>query len=141
MKEKETMEKLLERQTRYAKWQCLLLSVVTLFCAGVFFVVLTALPRLRSFSGQLTTALSELERLAVQTETILVNLDTVTGELAQADLKGMVADVDTFVVTGQNAVEQVTEKLNILDFETLNRAIRDLADVVEPLARFFNVFN
>ena len=74
-------------------------------------------------------------------DTILTNLDTVTRELAQADLKGMVADVDSFVTTGQGAVEQVTEKLDIIDFETLNRAIEDLADVVEPLARFFNVFN
>ena len=51
------------------------------------------------------------------------------------------ADVDAFVTTGQSAVEQATEKLSIIDFETMNKAIADLADVVEPLARFFNVFN
>ena len=37
--------------------------------------------------------------------------------------------------------DSLSEKLNIIDFETLNQAIEDLADVVEPLAKFFNVFN
>ena len=32
-------------------------------------------------------------------------------------------------------------KLDTIDLDTLNKAIQDLADVVEPLARFFNVFN
>lgn len=141
MNEKETMEKLLEKQTRYAKWQCILLSAAALCCAGVFLLALSVLPQIRSLAGQMETALSELEQLKGQTETVLVNLDAVTGELAQADLNGMVADVDAFVTTGQSAVEQVTEKLDILDLETLNRAIKDLADVVEPLARFFNVFH
>ena len=141
MNDKQTVEKLLEKQVRYAKWQCLLSCAAALCCVGVLVLVLTLLPQIRSFSGQLETALTQLEQVAVQTETVLANLDTVTGELAQADLKGMVADVDAFVTTGQSAVEQVTEKLDILDFETLNRAIENLADVVEPLARFFNVFN
>lgn len=141
MEHKEKLEALLEKQNRYAKWQCMLTAAAALCCVGVLVLVLTLMPQIRILAGQMETVLSDLEGVAAQTETILVNLDTVSGELAQADLKGMVEDVDSFVTTGQRAVEQVTEKLNILDFETLNRAIENLADVVEPLARFFNVFN
>lgn len=141
MNERETVEKLMEKQTRYAKWQCILLGAAALCCVGVVLLALSVLPQIRSLTAQMETTLSEMEQLKGQAETILMNLDTITGELAQADLKGMVADVDAFVTTGQNAVEQANEKLSILDFETLNRAIEDLADVVEPLARFFNVFN
>ena len=108
-------------------------------------MVLSVLPQVRALAGQMETVLTDLEAvtdtLDGELDTILTNLDTVTQELAQADLKGMVADVDDFVTAGQGAVEEVTEKLSIIDFETLNRAIQDLSDVVEPLARFFNVFN
>ena len=134
-----------KKQTAYARWQCIFTAVAAVCCVGVFAVVLSVLPQIRGAVGQLETVLTDLEAvtgtLVGELDTILTKLDTVTRELAQADLKGMVADVDSFVTTGQGAVEQVTEKLDIMDFETLNRAIEDLADVVEPLARFFNVFN
>ena len=60
---------------------------------------------------------------------------------AQLDLAGMVENVDTLATTSQSAVEHATEKLDTIDLETLNKAIADLADVVEPLAKFFNVFH
>ncbi len=133
------------KQTAYARWQCIFTAVAAICCVGVFVVVLSLLPHIRGVAGQLETVLTDLETvtgtLNGELDTILTNLDTVTRELAAADLDGMVADVDAFVTTSQGAVEQATEKLNIIDFETLNRAIEDLADVVEPLARFFNVFN
>jgi hypothetical protein len=37
-------------------------------------------------------------------------------------------------------VEEALDKLNGIDLDTLNRAIADLAAVVEPLANFFNRF-
>ena len=127
MNEKETLEKLLEKQVHYAKWQCILTSAVVLCCMGAFLLILTVLTRFQGVADQL--------------EVVLTDLETVTDELAQADLKGMAVDVDAFVTTGQSAVEQAAEKLNIIDFATLNRAIENLADVVEPLANFFNIFN
>ena len=127
MDDKQTLQKLMEKQNQYAKWQCILTAAAAMCCLGVFVLVFTVLPQIRGVAGQM--------------EAVLTDLEAVTEELAQADLKGMAADVDAFVTTGQSAVEQATEKLNVIDFETLNRAIEDLADVVEPLAKFFNVFN
>ena len=145
MEEKQTLEKLLYKQNRYAKWQCILTAAAALCCVGIFVLALTLMPQIQAVTEQMNTVLTDLEAVTGQLEgekdTILSNLNTVTDELARADLEGMVADVDSFVTTGQEAVEQATEKLNIIDFETLNQAIGDLADVVEPLAKFFNVFN
>ena len=145
MDDKQDVRQLLEKQNKYAKWQCILTLAAAVCCLGVFLLVNGMMPRIRAVAGQMEAVLTDLEAvtgtLEGELDTILTNLDTVTEELARADLAGMVDDVDTFVTTGQQAVEQATEKLNIIDFETLNRAIEDLADVVEPLARFFNVFN
>ena len=71
----------------------------------------------------------------------LANLEIVTDQLAGMDLGSMVKNVDALVNTSQAGVEQAIDKINAIDFVTLNRAIADLADVVEPLAKFFNVFH
>ena len=134
-----------DKQERLAKLQCILTGVTAACCLGVFFLVCTLMPRAYGLAGKAQTVLTDLEsvtgQLNEQMDTILINLDEVTKELAQADLAGMVENVDTLATTSQSAVEHATEKLDTIDLETLNKAIADLADVVEPLAKFFNVFH
>ena len=134
-----------DKQERLAKLQCILTGVTAACCLGVFLLVCTLMPRVYGLAGQAQTVLADLEsvtgQLNEQMDTILINLDEVTKELAQADLAGMVENVDTLATTSQSAVEHATEKLDTIDLETLNKAIEDLADVVEPLAKFFNVFH
>lgn len=133
------------KQERLAKLQCILTGVAAACCLGVFILVCALMPRVHSLAGQMETVLTDLEAVTGQLEgrmeDILTNLDDVTKELAQADLAGMVDNVDTLATTSQSAVEHATEKLDTIDLDTLNKAIANLADVVEPLARFFNVFN
>ena len=135
----------MDQQQRFAKWQCILTGVAAAGCLGIFILVCTLMPRVYGLVEQTETVLTDLEavtgQLEGQMDVILTNLDEVTQELAQADLVGMVENVDTLATTSQSAVEHATEKLDTIDLDTLNKAIQDLADVVEPLARFFNVFN
>ena len=133
MEEKLDLRDLLERldesnrqQAKFAKWQCIF-SVASAVCVvGLFLLVYTLMP--------------QVQELTAQMETVLTNLEVVTDQLAGMDLGSMVENVDALVTTSQAGVEQAMDQLNGIDFETLNRAINDLADVVEPLARFFNVF-
>lgn len=127
MEEKRDLQELLERldesnrkQAKYAKWQCILSVAATVCCVGLFVLVWQIMPEVRSLTNQM--------------ETVLTNLELVTDQLAEMDLGSMVRNVDDLVVTTQ-------EGLGAIDFEALNQAIQDLADVVEPLARFFNVFH
>lgn len=126
------------KQARLAKLQCILTGVAAACCLGVFILVCTLMPRVYGLAGRMETVTGQLEG---RMDDILTNLDDVTKELAQADLAGMVENVDTLATTSQSAVEHATEKLDTIDLDTLNKAIKDLAAVVEPLARFFNVFN
>ena len=134
-----------DKQERLAKLQCILTGVTAACCLGVFLLVCTLMPQVYGLARQAQTVLTDLEsvtgQLNEQMDTILINLDEVTKELAQADLAGMVENVDTLATTSQSAVKHATEKLDTIDLETLNKAIEDLADVVEPLAKFFNVFH
>ena len=78
--------------------------------------------------------------MLTQTQTVLDNLESTTQQLAALDLAQMVANVDTLVVSGQQSLEQSMDKLNSIDFDTLNQAIQDLSNVIQPLARLSGMF-
>ena len=134
MEDKQELRELLERldqsnrqQARYARWQCMF-SILSAVCViGLFVLVYTLMP--------------QVQELTAQTEVVLTNLTQVTDQLADMDLGTMIENVDELVVTSQSGVDQAMKKLNQIDFDTLNQAIGDLSDVVEPLASFFNIFH
>ena len=130
----EKIEKNSRRQARFAAVQCLLTLVAAAFCGAVFLVVLQVLPQLTQVLPQISTVLNQMQ-------TVLANLETTTEQLAQIDLSGMVTGVDTLVTTAQESLSQTMGKLNTIDFATLNKAIEDLAAVVEPMSRILKAFS
>ena len=122
----ERMEKANRKQVIYARLQFVFSIVAALCCVVLVLAGMQVLPA--------------LQETAAQAEAVLGNLETVTEELANADIGGMVKNVDSLVTTSQTGVEQTMSKINAIDFEALNDAIQDLSDVIEPIAKFFNTF-
>ena len=121
------------KQVLYARLQCIFSIVAALCCVIVLVLGLKILPELRTS--------------VTQAETVLSNLEDVTTELAKMDLgsmvenvDGLVKNVDDLVTTSQSGVAQTMDKINAIDFETLNKAIEDLSEVIAPIANFFNGF-
>lgn len=73
-------------------------------------------------------------------ELIMEDLQIVTSELAEADINKMIEDVDELAVKSQENIGSAMEKINAIDIEGLNQAIRNLSDAVGPFAEFFNKF-
>ena len=120
------IEKTNRQQARTARLQCLLALVAAVFCVGVFVLIFNFLP--------------QVDAVITQMQTVLGNLEATTEELASLDLQSMVDGIDTLVASGQDGLAQTMEKLNTIDIATLNKAIQDLAAVVEPLAKVSNMF-
>lgn len=121
------------KQVFFARLQCIFSIVAALCCVIVLAAGLKILPELRTS--------------VTQAEKVLSNLEDVTTELAKMDLSsmvenvdGLVKNVDDLVTTSQSGVEQTMDKINAIDFETLNNAIEDLSKVIEPIAKFFDAF-
>ena len=121
------------KQVFYSRLQFIFTVITAVACITLLLVFVKVLP--------------QLDEIVLQTETVLDNLETVTTELANSDISGMVENMDTLVKnvddlvsTSQSGVEQTIKKLNAIDFDALNRAIKDLSDVVEPIAKFFKTF-
>lgn len=129
----EDMEKANRKQVTYARLQFIFSVVAAVCCMALLLSGMKVLPR--------------LQETAAQAEVVLANLESVTSELAESNLSSMVENVDalvenvdSLVTTSQSGVEQTMEKINAIDFEALNDAIKDLSDVIEPIAKFFNTF-
>lgn len=84
-------------------------------------------------------ALHALERV----DDMLTSLDSLTQSAGAAlDAANAAAEsANKLVADNAGAVAEAMEKFNSVDFDSLNRAIKDLADVVAPLARVSNLFN
>lgn len=148
------MEKYSRQQASAAKLQCVL-SVISLICCTAALVMMVLLvPKLQKMTTQTEKLISEagdvMEDIQAASETIseldlgpvLIEikglLQNVDGLLANVDT--LVADVDTLVTTTQEGLEDTLAEIEKIDFDALNKAIKDLAAVVEPLAKFFSNF-
>ena len=123
----EKMEKNSRKQLFYSRMQFVCTLALTVSC-------ILLLVRIGQFMPQ-------LEQLATQAETVLHNLEAVTGELQKLDMVSMVENINSLVSTSQTGVEEALGTFKEINFDTLNKAIEDLADVVEPMADFVKRFS
>lgn len=136
----EQMEKTNRKQLLFSKVLCVLTALVLVFCLVLVGCLCGAAGYVQDLAVQMTGIANQVTGIADQAVVVLNNLETVTNELAQVDLNGMVSDVDTLVSSSQSAVEEALTKINTIDLDTLNQAIKDLAAVVEPLAKITKIW-
>ena len=120
------IEKANRQQVKLTRVVCIFALVAALCCICTVGLVYTVLPQINPIISQM--------------QIVLGNLETATAQLSVVDFSGMIADVEALVTTAQQSLDQTMNKLNTIDFQTLNKAIDDLAKVVEPMSKLMNVF-
>lgn len=140
MEENKEMLELLRRIDRNSRMQTYAgyvrtgLMLVCAVCMAVLVVmVYRMLPQINEILDQARLAMGQIQ-------TVLANLEQTTDQLAQVDLESMVSNVDALVVSGQQSLETSMAKLNSVDFDALNQAIKDLSAVIEPLVNMTRLF-
>lgn len=105
---------------------CIFMLAAALSCIAICLTLGDLIPR--------------VDQVISQMQNVLNNLEETSDALARLDLETMVTNVDSLAVYAQQSLQQTMEKLNTIDFETLNKAIGDLAKVIEPLAKLVDKF-
>jgi len=105
---------------------CVLMLAAAVSCVCICVMIFDLMPQVSGILDQM--------------QTILGDLETTSASLAQLDLASMVTDVDSLVTYAQESLAATMEKLDTIDLEKLNQAIRDLAEIIEPLANFVRRF-
>ena len=135
MNERELLIELIEKQESRKKWE----QIAAFSSVGLFVLFLVAalvlVPRIvRSVSSidravsEAESAISGIETMSQKAEDALVGIDT------------FVQNADSMITENTEGVADALDHINAIDYEGLNQAIRDLADVVQPLAKFANMF-
>ena len=127
------IEKTNRQQVKLTRLVCLFALVAALCCGCTVALVYNVLP-------QITNVVPQINSVVSQMQIVLGNLETATAQLSVMDFTGMVNNVEALVTTAQESLEETMNKLNTVDFQTLNKAIDDLAKVVEPMSKLMNVF-
>ena len=129
------------KQLSIEKLRCVL-SFLTMICvAAVLALIFSLMPQIRETVAQVETLVAQFDGVMSQMGSVLSNLEQSTRQLADVDLAGMVTDVNNLVTTAQVSLEQTMQDLDAIDFAALNKAIKDLATVIEPLAKLTNIWN
>ena len=141
------MEKYARQQLLFTKILCgifalvlVCILVLTVAISGVAKQLVAIIVPLENAVGQVEDVAAQVNNMTGQAEIIMDNMEAVTQTLADADLGGMVENVNTLTTDSQTAVTEAIKKLDAIDIDTLNKAILDLSDVVEPLAKVAHIF-
>lgn len=123
----ELMEDMKKAEQKTVMYQRISALLMLIFVVAILFLV-------PSIISTLDTAKATLNHMNEAITKLEVSMDTVEEALNS---------VDSLATEGEVAIkgmETALQKVNSFDIDTLNSAIQDLSDVVEPLSNFFKVF-
>lgn len=118
------------RITRIASFAVIAIVVAIAVC------LVLLMPKIVGFVDHAETSLSQLDGVISETSSMM---DEVNGLITEAGT--LIDNSNKMVSENTDAVSETVQKLNNIDFETLNKAINELHDVVEPLSNFFGKFS
>lgn len=84
---------------------------------------------------------AKLGKMADTMEDMTDNLISVSENLEKIDWEDLAVNINLTAEKAQQSLDVALTAIDELDIETLNEAIANLRDVIEPLARFFNTFS
>ncbi|MCR4585331.1 MAG: hypothetical protein K5686_06355 [Lachnospiraceae bacterium] len=120
-----------KRQLKYQKLAFAMSFITMLMVAAIMVVIVGAVlyvkPMITDIYDSTMISLQNMETLT----------DDLNKEMKEADLEGTVKNINSLTVKATDDLTDAMDRLNSIDFETLNKAIKNLNDTVEPLARLF----
>lgn len=141
----ELLEKMAEdnaAQNKYLKKQLTFTRIFAIsgcvLTAALLIVVLLIVPPLMTAMDDAIVALNQASVTLTKVNGTLANVDDALAEV-QTNVQTLFEE-GGLVGKSSEALSQATDKISRMDIESLNEAIKDLGDVVEPLANFFGKF-
>ena len=120
---------------QYSMLQIMMIANVVL-AACIVLAMLVMLPKMVSVAASADKALEEVNILAGNAQKTLENIDKTV-----EDANTTVNSAGKILEENAEGMEQALENINGIDFESLNQAIKDLQQSVEPLANLGRMFS
>lgn len=141
MQQEETKQELslMEQLVSNSQKQLMYTRIIAVFVAIVSMVVIVSLvilvPEVHDLIQNADTLLAEVQDKMDTIDETLAGVKSMSNSIS-----GVSDNLDTFIQENSETLQGVVRNMEAIDFEGLNKAIKDLGDVVKPLADFFNRF-
>lgn len=124
----EDLEKSNREQADYAKktWIMTLISTISILVVVVFLLIYC------------TFLIPRINNMLNQAQVSLDNIAEISADISALDFEGLMGEVGGLVTTTEKDLNKTMEKIDEINIEDLNKSIKSLGDVIEPLADFFN---
>ena len=135
MNQNEQLAKLLEnseKQLFYSRIRSIA-AVVTALC--ILCALVMVVPALLRTAAGADAVIAQASSSITLVDEAITDVIEMSGAITEMGLS-----MDDFIAENAEAVSSLMKEIEAIDFEGLNKAIKDLGDVVEPFAKFFNRF-
>ncbi|MDO4939429.1 MAG: hypothetical protein Q4E54_05640 [Lachnospiraceae bacterium] len=124
----EDIEKSNREQAYYAKktWIMTVISTVSILVVMVFLLIYCAF------------LIPKVNNMLNQAQVSLDNIADVSAEIRELDFEGLMNGVGGLVTTTEEDLNKAMKKIEGIDIDGLNKSIKNLGDVIEPMADFFD---
>ena len=135
MNQNEQLAKLLENSEKHLFYSRIrsIAAVVTALC--ILCALVMVVPALLRTAAGADAVIAQASSSITLADEAITDVIEMSGAITEMGLS-----MDDFIAENAEAVSSLMKEIEAIDFEGLNKAIKDLGDVVEPFAKFFNRF-
>lgn len=131
----QTMEELVKNSQKQLFYARVRTFAAVVAAAGFLICLLILVPVVLKTVSQANDIMAQASETITLANTAIESITEISESITE-----MGENMDTFITENSETVAAVMEKIEAVDFEGLNSAIEDLGAVIEPLAKFFNIF-
>lgn len=135
MMEESYLEELVRNSRKHLFYDRVKTLAALVIAAGVVYCAIVVLPSVMNTVQHANQVMAQVSDTITLANSAIESITTMSESITD-----MGDNMDTFITDNAKSVEEVMKKMEAVDFESLNKAIKDLGDVVEPFAKFFGKF-
>ena len=128
MTDHELLVELVEQQHSSSRNSKILIVIMAVIAAVAVIAAAVVVPKA-------VQTLSEANTIILQGEETLTEVDTII-----AGIEPLTKNANSLIEDNMESVTEAMNNIKNIDFNSLNRSIKNLADLLQPLAEFFNLF-
>lgn len=123
------LKKMIEKQEHDIKLTKVIAFAECSLLVVLIVVFLVLIPRFFTTVQKVETTMEDVNQLIDLTEKSLENI------------QDLVADADEIMMKNEQSIASALENFNKVDFDSLNRSIASLGDIMQPILDMLNVFD
>lgn len=135
LSEKELLTGILAENKRRTFYSRITAIAAVSMCAAIAVCLLLVVPQIFSAVNNINDALAVAEVTLAEAENAAAGLTKMSNNITEVS-----ESVNQFVTENSTALSEAMADIGNIDYEGLNKAIRDLQSAVEPFANFMNRF-